>query len=150
MHQYLLQRLSWPCLWAGLAFVFWSGPALAQSAANNQPLSTRDLFTTLIGVVIALIGAFVAGMKRNYDRQLADMDRSYDKRVSRVESENKSTHDELVEIHKLLLSNYHPKPDVQAMFNDLKAAVLRVHQRLDRLGVPTLYGHGDGNGGSDA
>lgn len=126
----ILQAWCYPCIALGLGLVLLTTTAYGQVASHIEPaaMSSRDLVQTLIGILVALGGAYVAGMKRQFEKDITTL-------TAGLESIRKNVHD--IEVD--LPTDYHTKADIEAQLRPIKDSMDALHRRLDAKGFPTSH-----------
>ncbi len=91
-------------------------PAIAVAVPSGGGPSWESIGLGAVGLIVAMIGAYAKGV--------AD-------RVSHIE-------EKIGELNTFILREYHPKADVKAMLDEIKASVQSLHAKFEKF--EGLYG----------
>lgn len=136
MLQRLLQAWCYPCIFVGVGLFLLSGSIYAQvaTAAGVPPvvaqvehlaISNQSLIQMLFGLVLSLGGAYVAGMKKQFEKDIAVLTKA-------VETLRTNVH----EIEVDLPTDYHTKDDMARQLKPISDSLNELHRRLDERGFP--------------
>lgn len=134
-----------PCLTVGLGMVLFS--ATAFGADRELSPSWSVVATGLVGMVVALIGAYAKGLER---------------RISSNEQSCNTNNANITALRELVIGQYHDSGEVERMFGAVhltlaeltrnqqkhELLLLSVHNRLDQAGIgvrPRIVAPDDGN-----
>lgn len=124
MAQKLLARWCWPCTAAGLALVLVSATALASDGTGSAlGFTARDVITGLLGLVLAMLGAFTAGFRSRLDTL-----------EKRLESQATAMQQHREEV----LKEYHTKEEIMRLLSTVNSGMEALHRRFDALNVPQV------------
>jgi hypothetical protein len=113
------------CLWCtllGVALFLWGANAWAQSGGADSP-TYADWFKIVVGLLIALVGAYAKGI---------------DSRVTKLEVRVDSSATRITDLREILVGEYHDKDAIDKRFDRVDQSISALHRRLDFLRVPNV------------
>lgn len=112
------------CVWCtllGVALFLWGANAWAQGGGEGPTYA--DWFKIVVGLLIALVGAYAKGIES---------------RVTKLESRVDTSSTRITDLREILVGDYHDKEAIDKRFDRVDASVHAIHRRLDYLRVPNL------------
>lgn len=134
-----------PCLTVGLGLVLFSATAMAADAGQGPTWSL--IATGLVGMVVALVGAYAKGLER---------------RISSTEQAITACTANTTALREMVLTQYHNDAEIERLFGPVtlqltehgkrqqqhEILLLAIHNRLDQAGIgvrPRVIAPDDGN-----
>ena len=107
----------------GVVLYLYGASAIAQSIPPIGP-DYQVWFTILVGLIVAMIGAYAKGISTRVDENAAEIGR---------------LRQSLMNTQLQIATDHSTKSETNAQFSELRAAISAVHRRLDFLRVPSAF-----------